>query len=112
MRVRCGACRSSVTISRPGRFSCPHCGAMNQVKGPVPGPGGAPPGPAGPPPGAGPGPGYPGVHQPEQAAPPPPPEVPSPRVSCAQCSFSFIVGPIRTAICPNCRAEVAVAGAL
>ncbi len=107
MRVRCGACRQNVTISRPGRFSCPNCGAMNQVKGPVPGPGGMPPGA---PPG-GPGPGYPGVQQPEPPlAPPPPPEVPSPRITCAQCSFSFIVGAVQTAICPNCRAEVPVPG--
>ncbi len=107
MRVRCGACQSSVTISRPGRFSCPHCGAMNQVKGPMPGQGGGLP--PTPPPVEGPGPGYPGVQQPgPPPSPPPPPEVPSPRVSCPKCSFSFIVGAIETAVCPNCRAEVPV----
>ena len=108
MRVRCGACRSNVTISRPGRFSCPNCGAVNQVKGPGAGPGGPPPppGPAGH--GAGPGGGMPGMPQPEP--PPPPPEAPSPRICCTQCSFSFIVGQIQTAICPNCRAEVSVSG--
>lgn len=104
--MRCGACGATVTISRPGRFSCPQCGAMNQTKGPTPGPGGMPPGP---PPGQGPGPGFPGVQQPG-SPPAPPPEVPSPRVTCPECSFSFIVGAIQTAICPNCRVEVSVSG--
>ena len=114
MRVRCGACRSSVNISRPGRFSCPRCGAVNQVKGPAPGPGGVPPSgpdPSHQAPGPGPG-GFPGGPPTGPSGPPPtpPPDPPSPRVSCPECSFSFIVGPIQTAICPNCRAEVSLPG--
>jgi hypothetical protein len=30
-----------------------------------------------------------------------------PRIECPECGFSFIVGPIATATCPNCTAEVA-----
>lgn len=116
MRVRCGACRSSVNISRPGRFSCPRCGALNQVKGPVPPQASVPP--SGPDPShhqGGPGPGgFPGAPPSAPpgppAPPPPPPDPPSPRVSCPECSFSFIVGSIETAICPNCRAEVSLTG--
>lgn len=113
MRVRCGACRSSVNISRPGRFSCPRCGAVNQVKGPAAGPGGVPPtGPDPSHPGPEPGPGgYPGPASPgPSVSPPPPPDPPSPRVTCPECSFNFIVGQVQTAICPNCRAEVPLSG--
>ena len=114
MRVRCGACRSNVTITRPGRFSCPKCGAVNQVKGAAPGADSDPsPGQEPPPPHQGPGPpGYPGIQTPGPPIPPPPqPEAASPRVSCPECSFSFIVGLVQTVICPNCRAEVSLPGA-
>ena len=39
--------------------------------------------------------------------PPPAPEPPSPRITCSECSFSFIVGAIAVAPCPNCGSEVA-----
>ncbi|MGQ0848883.1 MAG: hypothetical protein ACT4OP_07155 [Actinomycetota bacterium] len=38
--------------------------------------------------------------------PPRPPDPPSPRISCPICDFSFIVGAIATARCPNCGSEV------
>lgn len=40
--------------------------------------------------------------------PPPAPDPPSPKVSCGACEFSFIVGNIDLATCPNCGEEVAV----
>lgn len=41
-------------------------------------------------------------------APPPPPrpDPPSPRITCPDCDFSFIVGQIEVAACPNCGGEV------
>jgi hypothetical protein len=39
-------------------------------------------------------------------APPPPPPNPLPRITCGECEFSFIVGDIAVATCPNCGAEV------
>jgi hypothetical protein len=43
------------------------------------------------------------------APPPPAPEPPaSPRVTCPECGFRFIVGPVEMAPCPNCGAQVAV----
>ncbi|HSJ27032.1 MAG TPA: hypothetical protein VLB67_02410 [Acidimicrobiia bacterium] len=39
-------------------------------------------------------------------APPPRPEAPSPKLSCPECGFTFIVGEIEVATCPNCSAEV------
>lgn len=89
MIVRCGACRSQFDVPGPGRFSCPVCGSVNMVRSA----GGEPP-PAGPPPG------FPG--QP----PPRDPEPPSPRITCPECGFSFIVGRIEVATCPMCNAEV------
>jgi ribosomal protein S27AE len=29
-----------------------------------------------------------------------------PRITCGECEFSFIVGDIAVATCPNCGAEV------
>jgi rRNA maturation endonuclease Nob1 len=97
MIVRCGACRSQFDVPGPGRYACPVCGSVNAVRGAGgPGPSGPPPG--GPPPGAAP---------PPSAPPPPPaPEPPSPRLTCPECSFTFIVGDIDVATCPNCGAEV------
>ena len=38
--------------------------------------------------------------------PPPAPDRPSPRIECPNCSFSFIVGDILVATCPNCGSQV------
>ena len=38
--------------------------------------------------------------------PPPAPEPPSPRISCPDCDFSFIVGEVAVAPCPNCGVDV------
>lgn len=98
MMVRCGACRTQFEVPGSGRFACPTCGSVNVVREP----GGAPPkmsdypvapnvvagGPA------------------AQAPPPPPPAVHTPRITCPECAFSFIVGDIAVAPCPNCGAEV------
>ena len=88
MMVRCGACRNQFDVPGPGRFSCPVCGSVNAVRA---APGAAPPpnnGPAGSPP------------------PPRPPDPPSPRVTCPQCEFTFIVGQVAEAKCPNCGSNV------
>ena len=95
MMVRCGACRSQFDVPGPGRFACPVCGSVNVVRQA----GGQPP-----PPGYGfPGgmPGGPGTQP-----PPPEPETPSPRITCPECEFRFIVGDIAIAVCPNCGSEV------
>jgi Zn finger protein HypA/HybF involved in hydrogenase expression len=89
MIVRCGVCRTQFEVPGPGRYGCPACGSVNNVAGgpaPAPRPGAAP---GAPPP------------------PPPAPEPPSPRISCPECEFSFIVGRIEKATCPNCGNEVA-----
>ncbi len=95
MTVRCGACRTQFDVPGAGRFACPVCGSVNVVRaGPAPDPRHAPPaaGPVG-----GPGP----------AAPVPrPPDPPSPRVDCPACGFTFIVGSVVKAKCPNCGVEV------
>ena len=85
MRVRCGACRTEFEVTGPGRYRCARCGSVNEVRdtGGVPGSAEAPPQPA-----------------------PPPPDPPSPRVACPDCSFSFIVGQIEVATCPNCGTSV------
>lgn len=90
MIVRCGSCRTQFDVPGPGRFGCPVCGSVNMVRSaseagaPQPMPGGMPP----------------------QAPPTPPPAPPSPRISCPECEFSFIVGAISVANCPNCGSEV------
>lgn len=86
MIVNCGACGTQFQVPGEGRFSCPACGTANEVHrgGPAPVAGG-----------------------PMGAAPAPPaPEPPSPRTTCPDCSFSFIVGQISVATCPNCGSEV------
>lgn len=66
------------------------------------------PGPAGaPPPGSPPGTGGPGPGGLATPPPPPPPDPPAPKIECPECGFSFIVGAIDIATCPNCEAEVA-----
>lgn len=94
MIVRCGSCRTEFEVPGAGRFACPVCGSVNMVRQ-------APGAPPGPPPGGGPG--GPGMPAPP---PPPRPDPPSPRVECPECDFTFIVGKIETATCPNCGAEV------
>ncbi len=95
MIVRCGVCRSQFDVPGPGRFSCPACGSVNNVASSRPPT--MPNGPAG----------MPGAAAPPPPPPPPPPPRPSPRISCPECDFSFIVGRIATATCPNCGNEVA-----
>lgn len=98
MIVRCGACRTQFEVPGPGRYACPACGSVNAVRGGAPGE--APP----PPP---PGYGAPGGMPPPPPPPPPPaPEPPSPKITCPECEFRFIVGDIEVATCPNCGAEV------
>ncbi len=83
MIVRCGRCQAAFDVAGPGRYACPACGTQNQVgdqPAPAPGP---PPAPAEPPP-------------------------PSPRVTCGVCGYSFIVGDVDVAPCPNCGTAVTV----
>jgi LSD1 subclass zinc finger protein len=101
MMVRCGACRTQFEVPGAGRFACPVCGSVNVVRdqgGPPPTAGGYPTAPNVMPTGA------PGSVPPPP--PPPPPAPPLPRITCPECSFSFIVGDIVVASCPNCGAEV------
>lgn len=104
MKVRCGSCRNQFEVPGAGRFACPVCGSVNAVRDTngseaavEPSVGGyqAAPGVA---PGGG----------PPQPPPPPPakPDLPMPKVECPECGFTFIVGMIATATCPNCAAEV------
>jgi Zn finger protein HypA/HybF involved in hydrogenase expression len=93
MMVRCGACRSSFDVPGPGRHACPACGATNQVGGAAPGMGGPAPAAAGSPLAGG-------------APIPAPPPITTSKVACPECSFSFIVGEVDMAVCPNCGAEV------
>ena len=100
MIVRCGACRTQFEVPGAGRFTCPVCGSVNMVRDQSGG--------AAPPPTVGGYPAAPGAvpgNQPP-APPPPPPNTPLPRVQCGECEFSFIVGDIAVATCPNCGAEV------
>jgi len=85
MGVRCGRCETEFPVEGAGRFPCPACGAVNEVR-----PAAAP--------------------EPTLAVPPPVPEpaAPSPRAICPECSFGFIVGEIEVAHCPNCEAEVII----
>lgn len=99
MRVRCGACRTEFEVPGAGRFACPVCGSVNVVRNAN----------TGPPSTVGGYPAAPGVAGPSgQPAPPPPPppEEPMPKVECPGCGFSFIVGKIAVATCPNCSEEV------
>lgn len=100
MIVRCGSCRTQFEVPGPGRYTCPACGSVNAVRqaGSMPpqepqGMPGGPPPPM-PPPGG------------QRPVPPRRPEQPSPRITCPECDFSFIVGSIAVATCPNCGTEV------
>lgn len=107
MKVRCGSCRTEFEVPGAGRFACPVCGSVNVVRAaagqqPPPQPQATPQGNMG---------GYqsaPGVIPPGGATPPPPPppDEPLPKVQCPECDFSFVVGKIAVATCPNCTAEV------
>jgi DNA-directed RNA polymerase subunit RPC12/RpoP len=82
--VRCGRCGTSFDVVGEGRVACPRCGTVNEVKRRP-------------------------VEQELVSPPPPAPEpVPSPRVTCPECGFRFIVGAVVAAPCPNCGAEVKV----
>lgn len=87
MIVRCGRCGASFDVPGPGRFTCPTCGTANDVS-----------------------PGAPSGDDDELLTPPPPPapEPPSPRAECGDCGFSFIVGAVAEAPCPNCGTTVTV----
>lgn len=107
MKVRCGSCRTEFEVPGAGRFACPVCGSVNVVRQAS----GQPPPAQQPASQQGLG-GYataPGVVPGGQPAPPPPPpaDQPLPKVQCPECEFSFVVGRIATATCPNCSAEVA-----
>jgi Zn finger protein HypA/HybF involved in hydrogenase expression len=82
--VRCGRCQTQFDAPGEGRFACPACGTANEVKSQ---------------------PGAPGMVTPP---PPPEPEVPSPRVACGECGFSFIVGDVEAAPCPMCGLVVQI----
>jgi predicted RNA-binding Zn-ribbon protein involved in translation (DUF1610 family) len=93
MIVRCGACRTQFEVAGAGRFSCPSCGSVNVVRNQTAtGPASA---------GA-----YPTAPGAPVAPAPPPPDRPSPRINCPECAFTFIVGDIAVATCPNCGTEV------
>jgi len=79
--VKCGRCREQFEVPGAGRFDCPSCGTANEI----------PSGPAGEPPPA-----------------PPAPVTPPRRVACPACEFSFLVGEVEAAPCPNCRETVVI----
>lgn len=85
MRVRCGRCGTEFTVPGPGRYACPSCDAMNEIR---------------------PRPGHAGFEVPSS----PPPVSSSPRLTCSACGFSFIVGDIEVAVCPNCGERVSRGG--
>jgi len=93
MIVRCGSCRTQFEVAGAGRFSCPSCGSVNVVRNQTAtGPASA---------GA-----YPTAPGAPPTPPTPQPDRPSPRISCPECAFTFIVGDIAVATCPNCGYEV------
>jgi LSD1 subclass zinc finger protein len=100
MRVRCGACRTQFEVPGAGRFACPVCGSVNVVRDAN---GGNGPDDIGGYPAA---PGVGGAGAPPPPPPPPEPDAPMPKIKCPECDFTFIVGKIATATCPNCGNEV------
>lgn len=84
MIVRCGRCRTQIEVPGPGRYSCPACGTLNEIRSRAP--------------------------EPDLVTPPPPAPAPppTPRVECPDCGFRFIVGEVESAPCPNCGAQVPV----
>ena len=87
MIVKCGRCREQFEASGPGRCDCPFCGTANEVPSGPPGPSGL-------------------VGEP--APVPPVPVTPPRRTVCPVCEFSFLVGEVETAPCPNCRETVVI----
>ena len=87
--------------SGAGRFACPNCGSVNVVREL----------PAGAPAEMGGYPDRPWCRPGHRATTTPAaPGAPSP-IQCPECDFSFIVGDIVVATCPNCGAEVRTGGA-
>jgi len=82
--VRCGRCQTQFAVQGPGRYPCPACGAVNEVRESPP------------------------KDLLRKAAPVSGP--PSSRRSCPDCGISFIVGDIEVAVCPNCGARVSDGG--
>lgn len=89
MIVRCGRCQTSFEVEGAGRYPCPACGTANDVRVEDSVTRGS-----------------------DLIAPPPPPDQgsPSPRIECGECGFSFIVGAVAEAPCPNCGTPVTVFG--
>lgn len=87
MKVRCGRCREPFDVAGTGRHTCPMCGSINAV-GDQPAP------------------------QPQMTETPPEAEAPPResagpiRIECPVCDFSFYVGDVAVAPCPNCRHDV------
>lgn len=104
MMVRCGSCRTEFDVPGAGRFACPACGSVNSVRDSAGSPPPAAPSVGGYP--SAPGVGPEGAGAPPPPPPPPAPDLPSPKVVCPNCDFSFIVGEIAVATCPNCSEEV------
>jgi Zn finger protein HypA/HybF involved in hydrogenase expression len=82
-QVRCGRCQTQFAVQGPGRYPCPQCGTVNEVR------------PAG---------------DVFRSNPTSLPEQASPRLTCSDCGFSFIVGDIDVAMCPNCGSTVDTGG--
>jgi hypothetical protein len=100
MRVRCGACRTQFEVGGPGRFACPVCGSVNVVRDAAGAPTQQQQGAVG---------GYPtapGAGMPEAPPPAPPPPPVLPKITCPECEFTFVIGEIAIATCPNCNSEV------
>lgn len=109
MKVRCGSCRTQFEVPGAGRYACPVCGSVNAVRDTNGDAAAAPPPPPGPSVGgypAGPGVMPDAGGQPPPPPPPPKPDAPMPKIQCPECGFTFIVGMIAAATCPNCSAEV------
>ena len=99
MKVRCGSCRTEFEVPGAGRFACPVCGSVNVVRDAADAP---PPSSVG---------GYPAAPgaapaAPPPSPPPPPPDLPSTKIECPDCGFSFIIGDIAVAPCPMCGTDV------
>ncbi|NOY56833.1 MAG: hypothetical protein GXP34_12740 [Actinobacteria bacterium] len=84
-QVRCGRCQTQFAVQGPGRYPCPACGAVNEVRETA------------------------GLDALRQKSPPESGPS-SPRRTCPDCGISFIVGDIEVAVCPNCGAEVSTGG--
>ena len=105
MKVRCGSCRTQFEVPGAGRFACPVCGSVNAVRDANGAPTEAGPSVGGYQAGPGVEPGG-GVPPPPPPPPPPQPDAPMPKIACPECGFTFIVGMVASATCPNCSAEV------